>query len=369
MKVLLINVTCGVGSHGHICKDIAEDYASMGHEVRIAYGRGTPTPDTRKYAVKIGNKAEVYIHALYARLFDRSGFGSWIGTLRFLKWVDEFEPDVIWLHNIHGYYINIKYLFKWIKRHPQVEVKWTLHDCWSFTGHCGHFIRANCYKWKSQCYNCANKLEYPQSVFLDSSRKNYIEKKALFCGVKKMEIIVPSNWLAKHVRDSYLNEYPITVKHNQVNNEVFKYTESDFRKRYNIDDKIVILGVSAVWSNNKGLDEFIELAQMLDDRYVVVLVGMKKRQIKKYSTSIMGLPRTNDQRMMAEYYSSADYFVNASKEETFSMTTLEALSCGAKVIVYRGTACEEVVEMYGSGKVVDFGVEHIYTAIMKGSSK
>ena len=363
MKALLINSVCGIRSTGRICTGIAGELEQKGYQVVIAYGRGEVPEQYKKYSKKIGSGLEILFHAGCARFLDDSGFGSVRATKDFLKWADEYDPDLLWLHNIHGYYINLPLLFEWIKTRPDMEVKWTLHDCWAFTGHCTHFTVSGCDKWKTGCYKCPNRKDYPKSIWLDRSKKNYKRKKELLTGIKNLKLITPSKWLADLVQQSFLKEYPIEVIFNTINRDVFKPTENSFKEDHKINRKTIILGVAAFWDKRKGLDDFIALSKMLDDPYVVVLVGLNKKQIANIPQKIIGLGKTNSPQELAKIYTAADIFVNPSREETFGMTTLEAVSCGTNAIVYKGTACEEVVEHFG-GVAVPQGVDNIYEAIV-----
>jgi glycosyltransferase involved in cell wall biosynthesis len=268
-------------------------------------------------------------------------------TKEFLKWAEEFNPDMLWLHNLHSYFLNYEMLFEWIKTRPQMEVKWTLHDCWSFTGHCVHFTVVKCYKWKTECKECPQLKEYPASLVFSNCEDTFKRKKQAFTGVKNMTIITPSNWLADLVKQSFLKEYPVEVVHNTIDLNIFKPTPSDFRECYGLENKKIVLGVANEWNEKKGLNDFIKLSGMLDDNYKIVLVGLDEGQLKKLPGNILGIKRTHGQKELAGIYTSADVFVNPSKEETFGLTTLEALSCGTQAIVYKDTACEEVVNKYG----------------------
>ncbi len=363
MRILMINVVCGIHSTGRICVELAKDLEAQGHEVKIAYGRYDSPKEYDKYAIKIGSNIDAFFHVLKTRVFDASGFGSIKATKDFLKWADDYNPDLLWLHNIHGYYINIECLFNWIKSRPDMKVKWTLHDCWAFTGHCTYFSIAGCDKWKTKCENCPQKSMYPSSFILDRSENNYLSKKRLFSGVSNLQLITPSTWLANLTRTSFLKEYPVEVQNNAVDTNVFKPTKSDFKVKHGIQDKIVILGVANVWEKRKGFNDFLELSTKIDDRYIIVLVGLKQHQIIKLPPNIIGLKRTKSTYELAEIYSAADVFVNPSREETFGMTTLEAISCGTKAIVYKDTACEEVVNKFG-GVAVEQNVECLYKAIV-----
>lgn len=365
MRVLLINAVCGTGSTGKICGAIAQQYEKEGHEVKIAYGRDGFVPEQfEKYAVRIGTDLDVRMHGIYTRLTDKHGFGSTAVTRKFLKWADEYTPDVLWLHNIHGYYINIELLFKWIKSRPNMQVKWTLHDCWAFTGHCSHFSFVGCARWKDGCFGCPQKKEYPASLVCDASKWNYEKKKALFTGIRDMTVITPSKWLANLVKQSFLGEYPVKVVYNTVNTEVFVPTQGDFREKYGLQDKRIILGVASTWGTRKGLEDFVKLAEMLDDRYRIVLVGLTPEQAGRMPKNILSILRTNNQQELAEIYTAADLHVVASKEETFGMTILEAHCCGTPSVVYQDTACEEIANELG-GEVVLQGVQNLYNAICK----
>ncbi len=363
MKVLIINAVCGTGSTGKICTDIAEKYRSQGNEVRVAYGRDPNVPEKyREIAVRIGSRIDVYTHVIYSRISDRTGFASKLATKKFLKWAEVYNPNILWLHNLHGYYINIELLFSWIKTRPNMEVKWTLHDCWAFTGHCVYFTAAGCNKWKTGCNHCPQKREYPQSYFCDASKYNYNDKKRIFSGVKMMTLITPSYWLKELVSKSYLNIYPIEVRYNKVDKHIFQYAPSDFRERYKIKDRYVILGVANGWNYRKGLNDFIKLAELLNNDAVIVLVGLSKKQIKQMPSNIIGIERTDNQKELAGIYSSADIFANPTREETFGMTTVEAVSCGTQAVVYKGTASEEIAKTYG-GIVINPSVDELYNVI------
>lgn len=346
MKVLQINSVCGIRSTGRICTDLAEVLEQNGHECKIAYGRETVPEKYKKYAVRIGSDKDVKIHALQSRIFDNTGFGSRKATEKFIEWVKKYDPDVIHLHNIHGYYINIEVLFNYLAEADK-PVIWTLHDCWAFTGHCAHYSYVRCDKWKNGCNNCPQKKEYPSSLIFDLSKKNWERKKALFTSVKEMTFVTPSRWLGNQVEQSFLNKYPVKVIPNGIDLNVFKPTPSNFRKEKNLEEKKIILGVASAWSTRKGFNIFIELSKILDDNYKIILVGLSKNQLKRLPKKILGITRTNNVKELAEIYTAADVFLNPSKEETMGLTTIEAMACETPVIVSNYTAVPEVVEKIG----------------------
>lgn len=355
MKILLINCVCGIRSTGRICADIAKTYEVQGWEVQIAYGRMATVPaDCRKYAVRIGSTWGVWLHLLLTRLFDWHGTGpcSYFATKKFLKWAEAWRPDAVWLHNIHGYYLNYPLLFRWIKRHPEMEIRWTLHDCWAFTGHCSHFLWTGCTRWQTGCWDCPEKGEYPKSWLFSQAARNWLLKKRAFCGVKKMTLITPSKWLADLTRQSFLKEYPVQVVPNTIDTSTFKPTPSEFRVRRGLAGKTIVLGVASAWDKRKGLDDFLRLRTLLSAHYVLVLVGLTMQQIASLPKGVMGIACTNSKKELAEIYSAADWFFNPTREDNYPTVNLEAVACGCRVVTYDTGGSAETVEGVSSAIVL-----------------
>lgn len=346
MKVLQINSVCGVGSTGRIVADLANTLQNAGHKCVIAYGR-EPSKTSGVDTIKIGSNYDIYMHALYTRLTDKSGFASTIATQRFIKQAKRYNPDVIHLHNIHGYFINIELLFDYLKQSVK-PVVWTLHDCWSFTGHCAYFDYVSCDKWRTICSKCPQTNSYPAGVLLDNSKSNYQKKKELFTSIDDMTIVTPSKWLASLVEESYLSKYPITIINNGIDLSILKPKESEFRKKNNIEDKYIVLGVANVWDQRKGLDSFITLSKTLSNEFQIVLIGLTEKQRYELPKNIIGIAMTNSTNELVEIYSSADVFVNPTLEDNFPTTNLEALACGTPVITYdTGGSPESIDETSG----------------------
>jgi glycosyltransferase involved in cell wall biosynthesis len=284
-------------------------------------------------------------------------------TEQFVEQIKAIAPDIIHLHNLHGNYINYKVLFDYLSK-ADIPVVWTLHDCWPMTGHCSHFEFAKCDKWKTGCYDCPEKSSYPKSLFIDRSRKNYIEKREIFNSVKNMTIVPVSNWLGEVAKESYLKKYNVEVIHNGIDIQTFKPLESNLKEQYGIADKKVILGVATSWSKNKGFNDFLRLYDHLpQEEYQIVMIGLSQDFMAQLPSGIIGLHRTESVQELAEWYSVADVFANLSYAETFGLTTAEALASGTPAIVYNNTACPEFISP-SIGRVVENGdIEAIVQAI------
>ena len=345
MKVLMINVVCGIRSTGRICTDLASALEAQGHEVRIAYGREDVPETYKKYAIRIGSDLDVKIHGIKARLFDGCGWGSKKATEKFIVWVKKYNPDIIHLNNLHGYYIHVGVLFDYLKT-CEKKIIWTLHDCWAFTGHAAYCEYSNCEKWISGCYKCSNIKEYPMSYW-DRSKKNWLKKKEKMTQVPAMTIITPSEWLADLVKKSYLKKYPVKVIHNGVDTCVFRPTQSNIKHQLHLENKSIVLGVAALWEKRKGLDDFIRLAQILPRNYQIVLIGVSREQLTELPKEIIGIERTNSVDDLVKMYSAADVYVNLTYEDNYPTTNIEAIACGTPVITYDTGGSPESAREYG----------------------
>lgn len=340
------------GSTGRIMFQIADMVKSVGGtaytSASFTKSRGEQFPDTY---YRIGGAVGKTEHIILAKLTGRHGYYSHFATYKLIKKIKQVKPDVIHLHNIHGWYLNWKMLFDYLKK-ANIPVIWTLHDCWAFTGHCPYFMAIGCEKWKSGCYKCPLHKLYP-SCFFDDSKKQYALKKNCFTGVPNLTIVTPSQWLANLVRQSYLKDYNTVVINNGIDLKKFKPRMSDFREKYGLVDKTVLLGVAFDWSPRKGIDDFKRLAEELSEEYAIVLVGVSDVIAKKLPNRIISIACTQNQEELAEIYSEADLFVNPTLEDNFPTVNLEALACGTPVITYQtGGSPESLTEQ--CGKVVAY---------------
>lgn len=356
-SILQINVTANWGSHGKIAEAIGSLAIDKGWKSMIAYGRGTP--NSRSQLLRIGNDLDMRIHGLETRLLDRHGLASANSTRNFIKRAIEFNPDIIHIHNIHGYYLNYPILFDWLKCLNK-PVIWTLHDCWPWTGHCAYYTFSQCNKWQTQCKLCPSLSSYPKSIY-DGSLRNFETKKEAFLGVNNMTLVAVSNWISEELKNSFLMDYPTKVIHNGIDVSVFKPSSVKPPLR----DTKVILGVASVWDKRKGFEEFIKLHTLLDTKYHIILVGLSNKQISALPDGISGIQRTESANQLADLYSMADVFVNPTFEDNFPTTNIEALACGTPVITYNTGGAPEAIDA-NTGIIVERGdVDGLASAIMK----
>lgn len=344
-RLLQVNVTANWGSTGKIAELIGQKAIEAAWESWIAYGRGKP--QSRSKLIRIGNDLDMRLHGVQSRLLDNHGLASKQATKDFIEKVKEIKPDIIHLHNIHGYYLNYKILFDYLKEWGG-PVVWTLHDCWPFTGHCAYYDYAKCDKWKIQCHDCPQLKSYPSSVWRDRSQLNYIDKKSSFLGMPDLTLVPVSDWLKGEVGNSFLNDYPAQTIHNGIDINVFR--PKLVKKE---EGQFVILGVASVWDQRKGLDQFLEIRKHLPDNYHIVLVGLNQQQISSLPQGITGIRRTDNVEQLVDLYNMADVYANPTLEDNFPTTNIEALASGTPVLTYNTGGSPEAIDCQ-TGAIVPY---------------
>lgn len=331
MKILLLNLGL-YGSTGSIVLDLKEQIEKAGHQARLAYPEVHINRTGFKDDIVIKGVLSRKINHFLEKLTGFQGCFSWFKTIKLIRDIKEYEPELIHVHILHKVNLNLGMLFRYFKE-SNIPIVWTFHDCWAFTGQCPHFTMVKCDKWKTGCYKCPQYKNYPE-VWVDRTKAMWRLKKKWFTSVKDMIIVTPSQWLADLVKQSFLKEYPVRVINNGIDLEVFRPRKSNFRDSYNIGDRKMILGVAAQWNERKGIDVFIELSKQLDKCYVIVLVGTNDDIDRALPPNIISIHATTNREELAEIYTVADVFVNPTREDNFPTVNLEALACGTPVITF-----------------------------------
>lgn len=363
MKILQINTVYAEGSTGKIAKEIHDICKKHNIECISAY-RYTQKFNTKfEDSVEISSPMDSRIHGLLSRITMFKGAFSVFKTIKFIKTVEKYSPDIIHLHNLHGSYINIPILFRYIRKN-QIPVVWTLHDCWSFTAICSHFSMEKCEKWITGCNKCPQRKTLSLSL-TDNTSIVWKFKKYYFTSFKNITFVTPSNWMKNLINQSFFKDYPVVTINNGIDLNLFKPTSSDFITKYNLKDKYIVLGVAFEWNYKKGLDVFIKLANILPDKYKIVLVGVKEEIISQLPLNILCIKKTNNQSELAKIYTAADVFVNPTREETLGLVNIEALACGTPVVTfYTGGSPECIDNTCGSAVNID-DIDTLTTEIIR----
>lgn len=354
MKVVQINAACGRGSTGRICAEIADLLNNEGIENHILFTNGSSSHPS---ALKYGEDRDIRLNAMISRVKGDYGFNSKRMTSSLIDELERLSPDIIHLHNLHGHNCNIEMLFEYLKG-ASAKLVWTFHDCWAFTGYCMYFDLVKCGKWRTGCSDCPQRKKY--SLAFDRSGELYERKKRLFSGLD-LTIVTPSKWLAVLVGESHLKEYRTVVINNGIDLDVFRYTESNFRKEHGIpDDKRILLGVAYKWEERKGIGAFIKAAEELKDICRVVLIGGIDEKVRReLPENIILISRTSDMHELAAIYSAADFLVNPTLEDNFPTVNIEAIACGTPVITYDTGGCAEIIDQSSGAVVRDNSVDSL----------
>lgn len=353
MKIVQINEVYGKGSTGKICSYITELCRKENIEVYNFSSGFWRKKGNESFSV--GSRLSVKIHHFLSLVFGKEGLYSTLATKMMIKKIKEINPDIIQIHNIHGYYLNFKILFEYLNSFDG-EIYWTFHDCWPFTGRCSHYSLVRCKKWKNGCDNCPQLSKYPASLILDKSKKLWSLKKTYFSSCNNVTLIAPSNWMKAQLEQSFLNKYPIKVIHNGVDINSFYYTHSNYlREKFDLGNRKILLGVSSVWDETKGIFEYIKLSNHLPcDKYVIVLVGTNNQVDKLLPDNIISIHKTSNVEELREIYCSADAFVNLTFEDTYPTVNLEALCCRLPLVTYNNCGSAEIAYENNGYVVNDF---------------
>ena len=333
MRIVHIN-TSYYGSTGRIMLNLADKARNHGHLVYTfsKFWRNNSYKD--KFHKYIGSLISNVMHRILAPIFGCEGSFSIIPTLNLIKKIKKIQPDIIHLHNIHGWYLNYSILFKYLTK-CKARVIWTFHDCWPITGHCPHFLINHCEKWQTMCFDCPNLKSYPE-MLIDKTKLMWHKKKKLFLSIKNLEIVCPSVWLQTIVKKSFLHDRQIHVINNGIDINKFRYLKNKYKEKYGFPlDKKIILGVSFNWDNSKGLDVFNWLQKKYNNIDVaIVLVGIDAKSKPLLDNGIIGIEKTNSVQELIEIYNSADVFVNPTREDNYPTVNMEAVACGLPVITF-----------------------------------
>ena len=356
-KIIQINVTCGRGSTGKLAQALHDASVQEGFAAGFAYGDFTPTIPT---AFSIETNLQRKLRKAQNRFFGRKQKHSDPGTKRLLRYLETEKPDLVHLHNIHHNILHYGKLLAYLKE-QEIPVVFTLHDCWAFTGGCYHFTKYQCSEYKTGCKDCP--LPHQRDDVSYTMEQGYHTRQELMEQNPRLYPVCVSHWLRDRARESYMGRMthiPETI-YNGINTQLFCPQESDIRKTYGIPaDAFVVLGVASFWTEDKGLSLLLELAQNLPENSVLVLVGQGNENLNK--ENVIFIPRTENQQQLAQLYTTADVYINGSVEETFGMTTAEALACGTPAIVFDSTACPEVVDEH-TGFVVERDLTAVCAAV------
>lgn len=358
MNVVQINAVYGTGSTGRIVMELHRALKDAGQESYVFTSDGRCTDEG---VIPLGTRQDHKMHALCSRLSGKQGYFSAGATRTLLRQLDRLEPDVVHLHNLHGNYIHLPMLLDYLGKKDIATVV-TLHDCWFFTGKCTHYTVQACRRWETGCHDCPRLKDDNASWFLDRTSAMWEDKRRLFQAIPRLGVIGVSDWITAEAGRSFLKSAKVLRRiYNWIDLDVFRPGNRDaVRARMGLEDHFILLGVASGWSEKKGLDRFLQLAKLLDERFRILLVGQMPQMA--LPSNVIHIPPTHSAGELAELYGAADVFLQLSREETFGKVAAEALACGTPVITNRYTANPELVGR-GCGIVAGDDLSELISAV------
>lgn len=340
-KLLQINCS-GSGSTGGIMRGIAAQVQQHGYECRMLCAPLKPGESRTEGVIHLGNPVECAVQRKLNKFSGRYGTGFPLASRQLVQELERFSPDIIQLHNLHHQFFDLSALFDYLKKN-RIPTVWTLHDCWALTGHCAHYMMNGCERWRTGCGDCPDLQHYP-AIYRDTTAQLFAQKTALYANMENLFLVAPSDWTKAQIESSFLRDRPVTVIKNGIDLQAFVPRQSEFRKHFGLEQAFIVLGVSAFWTREKGLDIFLQLAKELPLPFRVVLVGEIDQKTKSLLPQILFIPPTRNAVALAEIYSAADVFFNPTREEVLGLVNVEALACGTPIITFPTGGAPECID-------------------------
>ena len=329
MRILFINTTFDIGSTGKLVNSFARYAYSMGLDIAVISANRDESSCVKQIRLKgfFSRKVTIFLE----RLTGLNEFFSPFSTLRAISFIKRYKPDVVYLGNLHGYYINTSMLYNSLSKLniPCVQMMW---DEYSMTGSCS--FSYECTKYKSRCRKCDRLRDYPMSVLFDNA--GYMQNKKEIYYRKNDIVFVSVPYIIEKAKGSHLLSSKVLFELDEAvdqKNIFFPRDISGIKRQLHVkNEDIVILNVCVYPNRRKGGEYYISLAKNMEHMqgFVFVHIGFNgDRSI--CPSNYIALGYEDNQNKLAEYYSLADIFVCTSLAETQPNTCLEALSCGTPI--------------------------------------
>ena len=320
MRILQVNCVYPKGSTGRLMEELSKRLKIDGQTSIICYGRGKRLKEEQVYktASEFFSKARKVISIYTGMHYNKCLFP----TIRLIHIIQKEQPNIVHLHCINGYFVNI-YRLIWYLKKNQIPTVLTLHAEFMYTGNCPH--ADDCIQWVDGCHLCQK--DYP------AASKSFLRMKEAFEHFQNLSVVSVSSWLMERAKMSAIlrSGAHLTIE-NGINTNVFYYRSNDEIHetiKANFAEKTVLHITPNFSDENKGGKFVICLAKLLPKtRFVIIGYNGKE----KLPPNVTGIQYLQDQNELASYYSLADVTLLTSKRETFGLVVAESLCCGTPVV-------------------------------------
>ncbi len=155
-------------------------------------------------------------------------------------------------------------------------------------------------------------------------------------------IVVGSNFLGNDVIKLGVNSRKVTKIHNSIEVAQIDLSASqlNFREKYNLSEKDMVIGTVGRVSEEKGQKYFLEAAQIVirnfpDVKFVIVGEGPVKNDLEQFVEEIGiadNIIFTGFYKNLSEVFSSLDLFVIPSLTESLPLVILEAMAAEKPIV-------------------------------------
>ena len=354
MKILQVNCVYKKDSTGKIMYDIHTELKKNNIESVVCYGRGKNIKEENVYKTSFEIIAK--FNNLLSRFTGMMYGGCFFATNKLIKIIKTENPDIVILHCVNGFFVNIYRLIKFLNKN-NIKTILVNHGEFMYTANCGHSL--SCDKWKNGCGDCPMLRYATNSYLFDRTHKSWLKMKKAFAGFKNLYVVGASNWITKRAKQSVFFSYAkFSTVHNGIDTENIFHTGYDvdsIKTKYGIpDNKKIILHVTFNFNSGfKGGEYVRKLAENTSDKYYFVVVGCEETE-KDINDKILFIEHTKDQKELAAFYCAADCLIITSKCENYPTVCLEAVSCGTPVVGFDVGGIFETIPS-GMGETVEYG--------------
>lgn len=332
MKILIINVNSHTGSTGKIAYGLLNHLRRNGHQALLCCRGSKEEVIEDTDVVRICSKLELYIAAFMSKLTGLEGCLNFISTYRLLKIIKIFNPDVVQLYNLHGYYVGHFRLLQYLKSN-KIPTVYSMLDEYPYMGKCTFPI--GCDKFKTECKDCGHLSMYPNSWVIDNSTIIFKKKKRLYDGFNKIVFTGPPYVYKRAKESSLLRKMQVECLDEPIDfdNVFYPRDTKSLREELGIDNQeVVVLTAVAASSPRKGGQYFVEVAKRMEDvpNIRFIYIGYNRNDWS-FSKNMIVKGFVKSQSLMAKYFSLADLYVCTSLGDTTPNVCMNALGCGTPI--------------------------------------
>ena len=97
----------------------------------------------------------------------------------------------------------------------------------------------------------------------------------------------------------------------------------------------------------------------------IVLVGTNDEVDKLLPDNIISIHRTSSREELVKIYSTADLFVNPTRDENYPTVNMESIACDTPVLTFDTGGCAEIIDEKSGISVETGNIDQMYQEIIR----